>query len=244
MADVISLGLLGINFKKDVVLLRRLFAACKSYATINLTGNIFDQDDIIRITKAINPTLKIISIFKTESFDDKSYLQTQQFPNNRFAIVIGNSNYSTTPLPSSAVSAQLIADILRNKFNFNLWEKNECQNRRDWNNALSWLDANLCKCSEAFVVLFFAGHGGTITQTHCFSCTQGDIIPLTAFYDILNRRVMKNCFSLVILDACQSNIKNITVALDNEAKAARIPRGFFSLQFINTITGILWLLCT
>jgi len=139
--------------------IRKLFLKCKSNTTIDFTGNPLSIEEAINLAKTVNATIKIIGKFP----DNLSYQNALQlvkpikFTSNRFAVVIGNANYSVNPLPSSSVSGSKIVEVLKKNFNFNIWKNSECEfkNRSEWNEALKWLSENLMKCSEALFILFF-----------------------------------------------------------------------------------------
>jgi formylglycine-generating enzyme required for sulfatase activity len=130
----------------------------------------------------------------------------------RIALVIGNSDYSSGPLPNPANDAKMIGDTL-SKLGFEvIARRNADQNTMK--RAIQEFGARLEKAGPAAVGLFYyAGHGVQLNGRNYLIPTtaqierEGDveIEAVSADWVIEQMRYARNRLNIVILDACRNN---------------------------------------
>jgi formylglycine-generating enzyme required for sulfatase activity len=130
----------------------------------------------------------------------------------RIALVIGNSEYSSGPLPNPANDAKMISETL-GKLGFEvIARRNADQNTMK--RAIQEFGARLEKAGPAAVGLFYyAGHGVQLNGRNYLIPTtaqidrEGDveIEAVSADWVIEQMRYARNRLNIVILDACRNN---------------------------------------
>ena len=130
----------------------------------------------------------------------------------RIALVIGNSNYASGPLPNPANDAQMMADTL-SKLGFDvIARRNADQNTMK--RAIQDFGSRLEKGGPSAVGLFYyAGHGVQLNGRNYLIPTtaqidrEGDveIEAVSADWVIEQMRYARNRLNIVILDACRNN---------------------------------------
>jgi uncharacterized caspase-like protein/formylglycine-generating enzyme required for sulfatase activity len=130
----------------------------------------------------------------------------------RIALVIGNSEYSSGPLPNPANDAKMIAETLGNLGFEVIARRNADQNTMK--RAIQEFGARLEKAGPAAVGLFYyAGHGVQLNGRNYLIPTtaqidrEGDveIEAVSADWVIEQMRYARNRLNIVILDACRNN---------------------------------------
>jgi formylglycine-generating enzyme required for sulfatase activity len=130
----------------------------------------------------------------------------------RIALVIGNSDYSSGPLPNPANDAKMIAETLGNLGFEVIARRNADQNTMK--RAIQEFGARLEKAGPAAVGLFYyAGHGVQLNGRNYLIPTtaqidrEGDveIEAVSADWVIEQMRYARNRLNIVILDACRNN---------------------------------------
>jgi formylglycine-generating enzyme required for sulfatase activity len=130
----------------------------------------------------------------------------------RIALVIGNSDYSSGPLPNPANDAKMIAETLNNLGFEVIARRNADQNTMK--RAIQEFGARLEKAGPAAVGLFYyAGHGVQLNGRNYLIPTtaqierEGDveIEAVSADWVIEQMRYARNRLNIVILDACRNN---------------------------------------
>lgn len=131
---------------------------------------------------------------------------------NRIALVIGNSDYSSGPLPNPANDAKMIAETLNNLGFEVIARRNADQNTMK--RAIQEFGARLEKAGPSAVGLFYyAGHGVQLNGRNYLIPTtaqierEGDveIEAVSADWVIEQMRYARNRLNIVILDACRNN---------------------------------------
>jgi formylglycine-generating enzyme required for sulfatase activity len=130
----------------------------------------------------------------------------------RIALVIGNSEYSSGPLPNPANDAKMIAETLNNLGFEVIARRNADQNTMK--RAIQEFGARLEKAGPSAVGLFYyAGHGVQLNGRNYLIPTtaqierEGDveIEAVSADWVIEQMRYARNRLNIVILDACRNN---------------------------------------
>jgi formylglycine-generating enzyme required for sulfatase activity len=130
----------------------------------------------------------------------------------RIALVIGNSEYSSGPLPNPANDAKMIGDTLSSLGFEVIARRNADQNTMK--RAIQEFGARLEKGGAAAVGLFYyAGHGVQLNGRNYLIPTtaqierEGDveIEAVSADWVIEQMRYARNRLNIVILDACRNN---------------------------------------
>jgi formylglycine-generating enzyme required for sulfatase activity len=130
----------------------------------------------------------------------------------RIALVIGNSDYSSGPLPNPANDAKMIGETLSNLGFEVIARRNADQNTMK--RAIQEFGARLEKGGPAAVGLFYyAGHGVQLNGRNYLIPTtaqierEGDveIEAVSADWVIEQMRYARNRLNIVILDACRNN---------------------------------------
>jgi uncharacterized caspase-like protein/formylglycine-generating enzyme required for sulfatase activity len=130
----------------------------------------------------------------------------------RIALVIGNSDYSSGPLPNPANDAKMIGETLGNLGFEVIARRNADQNTMK--RAIQEFGARLEKAGPAAVGLFYyAGHGVQLNGRNYLIPTtaqidrEGDveIEAVSADWVIEQMRYARNRLNIVILDACRNN---------------------------------------
>jgi formylglycine-generating enzyme required for sulfatase activity len=130
----------------------------------------------------------------------------------RIALVIGNSEYSSGPLPNPANDAKMIGDTLSSLGFEVIARRNADQNTMK--RAIQEFGARLEKGGPAAVGLFYyAGHGVQLNGRNYLIPTtaqierEGDveIEAVSADWVIEQMRYARNRLNIVILDACRNN---------------------------------------
>ena len=130
----------------------------------------------------------------------------------RIALVIGNSEYSSGPLPNPANDAKMISETLGNLGFEVISRRNADQNTMK--RAIQEFGARLEKAGPAAVGLFYyAGHGVQLNGRNYLIPTtaqidrEGDveIEAVSADWVIEQMRYARNRLNIVILDACRNN---------------------------------------
>ncbi len=130
----------------------------------------------------------------------------------RIALVIGNSNYTSGPLPNPANDAQMMADTLSSLGFEVITRRNADQNTMK--RAIQEFGSRLEKGGPAAVGLFYyAGHGVQLNGRNFLIPTtaqidrEGDveIEAVSADWVIEQMRFARNRLNIVILDACRNN---------------------------------------
>ena len=130
----------------------------------------------------------------------------------RIALVIGNSDYSSGPLPNPANDAKMISETLGNLGFEVISRRNADQNTMK--RAIQEFGARLEKAGPAAVGLFYyAGHGVQLNGRNYLIPTtaqidrEGDveIEAVSADWVIEQMRYARNRLNIVILDACRNN---------------------------------------
>lgn len=130
----------------------------------------------------------------------------------RIALVIGNSDYSSGPLPNPANDAKMISETLSNLGFEVIARRNADQNTMK--RAIQEFGARLEKAGPAAVGLFYyAGHGVQLNGRNYLIPTtakidrEGDveIEAVSADWVIEQMRYARNRLNIVILDACRNN---------------------------------------
>jgi formylglycine-generating enzyme required for sulfatase activity len=130
----------------------------------------------------------------------------------RIALVIGNSNYASGPLPNPANDAQMMADTLTSLGFEVIARRNADQNTMK--RAIQEFGSRLEKGGPAAVGLFYyAGHGVQLNGRNYLIPTtaqidrEGDveIEAVSADWVIEQMRFARNRLNIVILDACRNN---------------------------------------
>ena len=131
---------------------------------------------------------------------------------NRIALVIGNSEYSSGPLPNPANDAKMIAETLNNLGFEVIARRNADQNTMK--RAIQEFGSRLEKAGPSAVGLFYyAGHGVQLNGRNYLIPTtaqierEGDveIEAVSADWVIEQMRYARNRLNIVILDACRNN---------------------------------------
>jgi formylglycine-generating enzyme required for sulfatase activity len=135
-----------------------------------------------------------------------------QAAETRIALVIGNSDYSSGPLPNPANDAKLIGDALANLGFEVIARRNADQNTMK--RAIQEFGSRLEKAGPSAVGLFYyAGHGVQLSGRNYLIPTtarierEGDveIEAVSADWVIEQMRYARNRLNIVILDACRNN---------------------------------------
>jgi formylglycine-generating enzyme required for sulfatase activity len=130
----------------------------------------------------------------------------------RIALVIGNSEYSSGPLPNPANDAKMIGETLNNLGFEVIARRNADQNTMK--RAIQEFGSRLEKAGPAAVGLFYyAGHGVQLNGRNYLIPTtaqierEGDveIEAVSADWVIEQMRYARNRLNIVILDACRNN---------------------------------------
>ena len=130
----------------------------------------------------------------------------------KIALVIGNSDYPTGPLPNPANDAKLMSDTLAGLGFDVILRRNADQNTMK--RAIQEFGARLEKAGPSGIGLFFyAGHGAQLNGRNFLIPTtarierEGDveIEAVSADWVIEQMRYARNGLNLVILDACRNN---------------------------------------
>ncbi|MEA3173259.1 MAG: hypothetical protein QOF42_670, partial [Gammaproteobacteria bacterium] len=130
----------------------------------------------------------------------------------RIALVIGNSNYASGPLPNPANDAQMMADTLGSLGFEVIARRNADQNTMK--RAIQEFGSRLEKGGPSAVGLFYyAGHGVQLNGRNYLIPTtaqidrEGDveIEAVSADWVIEQMRYARNRLNIVILDACRNN---------------------------------------
>jgi uncharacterized caspase-like protein/formylglycine-generating enzyme required for sulfatase activity len=130
----------------------------------------------------------------------------------RIALVIGNSDYSSGPLPNPANDARMIGETLSNLGFEVIARRNADQNTMK--RAIQEFGARLEKAGPSAVGLFYyAGHGVQLNGRNYLIPTtaqierEGDveIEAVSADWVIEQMRYARNRLNIVILDACRNN---------------------------------------
>ena len=130
----------------------------------------------------------------------------------RIALVIGNSDYASGPLPNPANDAKMIGETLGNLGFEVIARRNADQNTMK--RAIQEFGARLEKAGPAAVGLFYyAGHGVQLNGRNYLIPTtaqidrEGDveIEAVSADWVIEQMRYARNRLNIVILDACRNN---------------------------------------
>jgi uncharacterized caspase-like protein len=130
----------------------------------------------------------------------------------RIALVIGNSEYSSGPLPNPANDAKMISDTLTTLGFEVIARRNADQNTMK--RAIQEFGSRLEKAGPAAVGLFYyAGHGVQLNGRNYLIPTtaqidrEGDveIEAVSADWVIEQMRYARNRLNIVILDACRNN---------------------------------------
>jgi formylglycine-generating enzyme required for sulfatase activity len=130
----------------------------------------------------------------------------------RIALVIGNSEYSSGPLPNPANDAKMIGETLTNLGFEVIARRNADQNTMK--RAIQEFGSRLEKAGPAAVGLFYyAGHGVQLNGRNYLIPTtaqidrEGDveIEAVSADWVIEQMRYARNRLNIVILDACRNN---------------------------------------
>jgi uncharacterized caspase-like protein len=130
----------------------------------------------------------------------------------RIALVIGNSDYSSGPLPNPANDAKMIGETLSNLGFEVIARRNADQNTMK--RAIQEFGARLEKAGPSAVGLFYyAGHGVQLNGRNYLIPTtaqierEGDveIEAVSADWVIEQMRYARNRLNIVILDACRNN---------------------------------------
>jgi formylglycine-generating enzyme required for sulfatase activity len=130
----------------------------------------------------------------------------------RIALVIGNSEYSSGPLPNPANDAKMISETLNNLGFDVVTRRNADQNTMK--RAIQDFGARLEKAGPQAVGLFYyAGHGVQLNGRNYLIPTtaqierEGDveIEAVSADWVIEQMRYARNRLNIVILDACRNN---------------------------------------
>src|SRR5450631_252692 len=130
----------------------------------------------------------------------------------RIALVIGNSEYSSGPLPNPANDAKMISETLNNLGFEVIARRNADQNTMK--RAIQEFGSRLEKAGPAAVGLFYyAGHGVQLNGRNYLIPTtaqierEGDveIEAVSADWVIEQMRYARNRLNIVILDACRNN---------------------------------------
>jgi formylglycine-generating enzyme required for sulfatase activity len=130
----------------------------------------------------------------------------------RIALVIGNSNYASGPLPNPANDAQMMADTLTSLGFDVIARRNADQNTMK--RAIQDFGSRLEKGGPSAVGLFYyAGHGVQLNGRNYLIPTtaqidrEGDveIEAVSADWVIEQMRYARNRLNIVILDACRNN---------------------------------------
>jgi hypothetical protein len=130
----------------------------------------------------------------------------------RVALVIGNSEYSSGPLPNPANDAKMISETLTNLGFEVITRRNADQNTMK--RAIQDFGARLEKAGpEAVGLFYYAGHGVQLNGRNYLIPTtaqierEGDveIEAVSADWVIEQMRYARNRLNIVILDACRNN---------------------------------------
>jgi formylglycine-generating enzyme required for sulfatase activity len=130
----------------------------------------------------------------------------------RIALVIGNSDYASGPLPNPANDAKMIGETLNNLGFEVIARRNADQNTMK--RAIQEFGSRLEKAGPAAVGLFYyAGHGVQLNGRNYLIPTtaqierEGDveIEAVSADWVIEQMRYARNRLNIVILDACRNN---------------------------------------
>jgi formylglycine-generating enzyme required for sulfatase activity len=130
----------------------------------------------------------------------------------RVALVIGNSEYSSGPLPNPANDAKMISETLSNLGFEVITRRNADQNTMK--RAIQDFGARLEKAGpEAVGLFYYAGHGVQLNGRNYLIPTtaqierEGDveIEAVSADWVIEQMRYARNRLNIVILDACRNN---------------------------------------
>ncbi|MDP9010886.1 MAG: caspase family protein [Pseudomonadota bacterium] len=130
----------------------------------------------------------------------------------RIALVIGNSDYSSGPLPNPANDAKMIGETLNNLGFEVIARRNADQNTMK--RAIQEFGSRLEKAGPSAVGLFYyAGHGVQLNGRNYLIPTtaqierEGDveIEAVSADWVIEQMRYARNRLNIVILDACRNN---------------------------------------
>ena len=130
----------------------------------------------------------------------------------RIALVIGNSEYASGPLPNPANDAKLIGEALTSLGFEVIARRNADQNAMK--RAIQDFGTRLEKAGPGAVGLFYyAGHGAQLngrnylvpTGAHIEREADMDIEAVSADWVIQQMRYARNRLNIVILDACRNN---------------------------------------
>jgi uncharacterized caspase-like protein/formylglycine-generating enzyme required for sulfatase activity len=151
-------------------------------------------------------------LFRTALFTLMLLAAAAAAAETRIALVIGNSNYASGPLPNPANDAQMMADTL-GKLGFDvIARRNADQNTMK--RAIQDFGSRLEKGGPSAVGLFYyAGHGVQLNGRNYLIPTtaqidrEGDveIEAVSADWVIEQMRYARNRLNIVILDACRNN---------------------------------------
>ena len=139
-------------------------------------------------------------------------VMTQAATPTRIALVIGNSDYSSGPLPNPANDAELVSETLK-KLQWVVIEQTNAD-QREMKKAIEEFGRRLDKAGEDGIGLFYyAGHGVQLNGRNYLIPTRADIEregdleieAVSADWVIEQMRLARNGLNIVILDACRNN---------------------------------------
>src|ERR1700722_14367329 len=148
-------------------------------------------------------------IFLAAALLASSAVQAQE---SRIALVIGNSDYSSGPLPNPANDAKLVGDALT-ALGFDVIARRNAD-QVNMKRAIQEFGSRLEKAGPAAVSLFYyAGHGMQLSGRNYLIPTtarierEGDveIEAVSADWGIEQMKYARNRLNIVILDACRNN---------------------------------------
>jgi uncharacterized caspase-like protein len=139
----------------------------------------------------------------------------------RVALVIGNSQYATSPLKNARHDATAIAERLK-RMGFDVVVKLDAS-KKDMDEAISGFGTKLRE-HNGIGLFYFAGHGAQLNWRNYLIPVDASIadvrdlqkraVDLTTILDSLS--FARNPVNLVILDACRDNPFGATVALEQK----------------------------
>lgn len=188
----------------------------------------------IRIRDFLTFTISILLIFTVGASAQKKAFSSPGIgfsPNKRLALVIGNSEYKSSPLPNPVNDARIIAESL-NEVGFQTIVK-ENLNFQEMKAAIQNFTKELPK--NGVGLFYYAGHGVQIGGRNFlipvdFDLTQTDVAKQSVEVDsVIGAITGKSGLNILILDACRNAPKGFSASVNYKglAEIKNAPAGTY-----------------
>ncbi len=136
--------------------------------------------------------------------------QSNYSPNQRVALVIGNSNYDAGPLLNPGNDARAMADALR-KTNFKVLEYINLATQADMKRAIREFGKNIQNGGVG--LFYYAGHGIQVngknflipTKAQIYAEEEVEYESVDVGFVMSQMEIARNRMNIIILDACRNN---------------------------------------